>query len=147
MCWLARYLGRVRGSLRAAFTSDHPPQTVAGSFAFGVFLTALPTLGTAFPVFGWVGYRFERANPLAMLAAVGVMNPVVKSGLYAVSFVLGSALLGPIPDVTHANVGLDAGRDVLVRFLLGNAILSAILAVVGYAVAYRTVCSYRRRKA
>lgn len=144
---LTRYGERVRATLRAAFTTGNPPRQVAGSFALGVFLISLPNLGAAVPLVGWIAYRFERADELAMLAALAVVNPVVKTGVYAASFLLGSVLLGSLPDATRGDVGLDAGRDVILRVLVGNAILSVVFAVVAYAVAYRAVRTYRRRVA
>lgn len=144
---LTRYGERTRETLRAAFTTDLPPRLVAGSFALGMFLMSLPNLGAAVPVIGWIAYRFERANELAMLASVAVMNPVMKSGVYVASFLVGTTLLGPVPDTTRADVGLAAGDDVFVRLLLGNAILAVVFALIAYAVAYRTVRTYRRRAA
>ena len=48
---IAEYRRRVCAALEAAFAEEHPPGDVAGSFAVGVFITALPTLGTGFLVF------------------------------------------------------------------------------------------------
>ncbi|PSP76489.1 DUF2062 domain-containing protein [Halobacteriales archaeon QS_1_68_20] len=142
---VAGYRERVRDSLRLAFAEGHPLHVVAASFSLGVFVTTLPNLGGAIPLLGWIGYRFERANRLALLAALAVLNPLVKAAVYVASFVLGSALLGPVPGITRADVGLDAGPAVLTRLLLGNVVIAVLLAVVGYVVAYRAAGTYRRR--
>jgi uncharacterized protein (DUF2062 family) len=141
---IAGYRTRVRAKLRAAFAEDHPPHLIAVSFAVGVFVTALPSLGTGLFVLAWVGYQFAWANRLALLAAVAVLNPLAKSSVYAASFLTGTVLLGPIPGVSRADLGLDAGIDVLVRLLVGNAVVAVVLAVVGYVVAHRAVCAMRR---
>lgn len=134
---VGNYLLRVRESLRAAFAEDHPPHHLAASFAIGIFVTTLPSLGAGVLLLTWIGYRFEWANVLTMFAAVAVLNPLVKGGVYVVSFLIGARLFGPIPGVTRGDIGIDAGADVLVRLLVGNVLLAIVLAIVGYAVAYR----------
>lgn len=143
---VAGHVERVRGALRAAFAEDHPPRLIAASFAFGMFLTALPNLGAVVPVFAWIGYRFEWASRLALSAAVLILNPLTKGGVYVVSFLVGVQLLGPIPGITRADVGFDAGTDVLVRLLVGNVVLAVGFAVVSYVVAYRTARTVRQRR-
>ncbi|WP_123537927.1 DUF2062 domain-containing protein [Halosimplex salinum] len=143
---VAGHVERVRGSLRVAFSEDHPPRLVAVCFAVGIFLTALPNLGAVVPVFTWVGYRFQWASRLALLAAVVLLNPLTKGGVYVASFFVGVRVLGPIPGVTRADVGLHAGVDVLARLLLGNVILASGFAVVSYVVAYRTARRVRQRR-
>ena len=141
---LTNQFDRVRDALRVAFSEDHSPHLTGVSFAFGMFVTTLPTLGAGIPVLAWIGHRFERANKLALFAAVAILNPLVKSGVYLVSFLIGVQLLGPIPGITRVDIGLDAGADVLVRLLVGNVILAVGFAVVSYAVAYRCVHALRR---
>ncbi|MDG5821225.1 DUF2062 domain-containing protein [Natronococcus sp. A-GB7] len=145
--WVTRPVLRVRSAFRVAFTEDHPPQWVASSFAFGIFVTALPTLGAGLPVLAWASHRFVWANKVAFVAAVAVLNPLVKGGVYAGSLLIGIQLLGPVPGPGHVEIGLDAGTDVLVRLLVGNVILALGLTVVGYAVAYRTAHAVGRKRA
>ncbi|TYL36757.1 DUF2062 domain-containing protein [Natronococcus pandeyae] len=139
-------LTRVRDALRAAFTEDHPPRFIAGSFALGVFVTTLPTLGTGLPVLAWTGHRFEWANKFAFVAAIAILNPVAKGGVYVVSFLIGVQLLGPVPGISHVDIGFDAGTDVIVRLVVGNVILAVGFMFVGYVVAYRTAHAVRRRR-
>lgn len=143
---VAGHVERVRGALRVAFAEDHPPQCIAASFAFGMFLTTLPNLGAVIPVFAWIGYRFEWASRLAFFAAVAILNPLTKGAVYVASFLVGVRLLGPIPGITRADIGLDAGADVLARLLVGNVILAAGLTVVSYVVAYRAARTVRQRR-
>lgn len=136
----------VRSQLRAAFTTNHPPHLVGASFAVGLFFTALPTFGAAIPFLAWLGYRFEWASGLAFSAAITVLNPLAKGSVYVASFLIGVALLGPIPGIARADIGLDAGRDVLARILLGNAILAVVFALAGYVVAVVLVRGVRRHR-
>lgn len=142
---IGAYREEVEGRVRVALAEDHPPRLIAVSFAIGLFVTTLPSLGSGLVLLGWLGYQFEWANKLAFLAAVAILNPLAKSSVYVASYATGRLFLGPIPGVTLADVDLSAGRDVLTRVLLGNVIVGVVLAVVGYGVAYRAVNAYRAR--
>jgi hypothetical protein len=141
---IAGYVARVRDALRLAFAEDHPPHLVATSFAIGVFVLTFPSLGAGVLLLAWIGYRFEWIHNLAFVAAGAVLNPLVKGGVYLASFAVGTWLLGPVPGATHADVGMDAGVEVLVRLLAGNALLAVGFALLGYVVAYRTARTARR---
>ncbi|AUX07928.1 hypothetical protein AArcSl_0273 [Halalkaliarchaeum desulfuricum] len=140
------YRERVQTRLRATFSQDHPPHFIAVSFAIGVFMTTLPTLGTGLIVLAAIGYRYAWANNLALFAAVVVLNPVAKTGVYSMSFILGTILLGSPPGITNPEIGLTAGREILVRLLAGNAIIAVVFALVGYAFAHYGVRAVRRYK-
>lgn len=142
---IAEYRRRVCAEFEAAFAEEHPPGDVAGSFAVGVFITALPTLGTGFLVFVVLVALVERISKLALFASVVVLNPIVKWGVYAASFSLGSVLLGPVPGATPAEISLSAGPGILARLLVGNLILAVVLTAVGYVVVLRLVTSFRAR--
>ena len=137
---------RVRDGVEAAIHADHTPHEVAASFAFGVFVTALPTGGTALVLFVAIAYLFERASKLALAASLVVFNPLVKWSVYGASFWLGTQLLGPVPGLTTtpdiSAFTLDAGRAVLVRQLLGNVLLAVLFAVVGYALVRAVLRGY-----
>jgi uncharacterized protein (DUF2062 family) len=138
------YGRRAQSRLRTAFVAEHPPEHTAASFAVGLFLTALPNLGASILALGVLGRRVERANTLAFFAAVAVLNPLAKGTVYVASFVVGAVILGPVPGITRADVGLTAGADVLVRLLVGNLLIAAVLAVVGYVLALYGVHAARR---
>lgn len=139
------YVGRVTSALEDAFAEDHPPNDVAASFAIGVFITSLPTLGTGLLMFVALAALFDRISKLALLASVVVLNPVVKWGVYAVSFWLGVRFLGPVPGATPSDISFSAGPEIVLRLLVGNLILSVIFTVVGYLLALRLVRSIRKR--
>lgn len=143
--WLAGYRTQVQGTLRVAFAEDQPPHLIAMNFALGVFITSLPSLGIGLLVLAWIGYHFDWANPLTFMAAVTILNPLAKGGVYAVSFLIGALLLGPMPGLTRADVGLAAGPEVLVRLLVGNALLAVVFTSIAYAVAFHAALTYRRR--
>lgn len=139
------YVGRVRTELRDAFAESHTPGETAGSFALGAFVTMLPTLGTGLALFVAIAFVSDRISKLGLFASVVVFNPVVKWGVYAASFWLGTKLLGPAPGATPSNISFSAGPDIVVRLLVGNLIIAAVFTVVGYAVVLRLVKSFRSR--
>lgn len=85
-------------------------------------------------------------SKLALFASVVVLNPAAKWGVYVASFWLGTALLAPVPGAALTDVSPSAGPDILLRLIVGNVIIAAGCAVVGYAVVLRLVREYRRRE-
>lgn len=129
------YGRRAQSRLRTAFAAEYPPEHTAASFSLALFLVALPNLGASVLLLGVIGRRVERANSLALFAAVAVLNPLAKGTVYVASFVVGAVLLGPLPGITRSDIGLTAGTDVLVRLLVGNVLIALVLASVGYVLA------------
>lgn len=143
---VSRTRTQVKEKLVAALVEDHTPQEVAVSFSVGVFLTALPTLGTGFLAFLVLAYLFRQLSKVALFASVLILNPPVKWGVYASSFWLGNKILGPVPGMTFDGVSASMGSGILVRLWVGNTILAVVFAAVGYVVAFRLINEYRRRQ-
>ena len=137
------YGQRVQSKLRNAFAQDYPAEQTAFSFALGLFLTALPNLGGSILVLGAIGRRYDWANPLALISAVAILNPLAKSTVYVLSYLLGRLIFGPIPGITRGEIGLTAGREALLRLLVGNLLIAVIVAIVGYLVALYGVYAVR----
>ena len=138
---IVEYRETVQSGLRAAFVQDHPPRLIAGSFAIGVFVTAMPSLGAGVLLLLGIAYRYEWANRLALFASVAILNPVVKTGVYAMSFALGIFLLGPVSELA-----VDAGPQILLRLFVGNTIIALVFAAVGYVLALYGVSSMRKHR-
>lgn len=139
------YRDAVQAQFRAMFSQDHPPQLIGVSFAISVFVTTLPTLGTGLFVLAAIGYRYSWANRLALFVPVVVLNPIVKTGVYAMSFAVGTLLLGPLPgEIVDPDLTLTDGREILARLLVGNAVLAVAFALVGYLLAFYGASSIRR---
>jgi len=143
---MAQTREQVTEKLVAALVEEHSPQEVAVSFSVGVFLTALPTLGTGFIAFLVLAYLFKQLSKVALFASVLVLNPPVKWGVYATSFWLGNQILGPVPGISFDGVSVSMGGDVLVRLWTGNVILAVVFAAAGYVLAFRLINEYRRRQ-
>lgn len=140
-----RTVEAVRQELHDALHAEHSPRQVAASFAIGVFITALPTLGLGVLTFFAFAYLFTSISKIALFASVLVLNPVVKWGVYASSFWLGSLLLGPVDGVTATQVSLSAAPNVVARLLIGNLLVAVVLVPVAYVCAHRLTVRYRGR--
>lgn len=142
---LAAYRDRVLQELRKMVAERHTPHEVAASFAVGIFITALPTLGVGILGFFCILALVDRASKIAMFASIVVLNPVAKWGVYGVSFWLGTVLLGPVDGVSFSGMSSSVGPAVLRRLLLGNFILALLFTVIGYGFSFWIVSEYRRR--
>lgn len=145
LAYLRAHSADLRQELEAALDGDYTTNQVAGSFALGVFITSLPTLGVGVLVFFLITSLFASVSKLALFASVVVLNPIVKWGVYGTSFWIGSKLLGPVEGVSRSDVTMSATSDVVVRLLVGNFILAIVLTVLGFVFAHRLMAAYRRR--
>jgi uncharacterized protein (DUF2062 family) len=140
-----RRIDEVRSEVHDALRKQHTPEQVASSFALGVFITALPTLGVGVLAFFLIAYLFENVSKIALFASVIVLNPVVKWGVYGTSFWVGSSILGPVEGISVSDVSLAAAPGVVSRLLVGNLLLAVLLTGAAYIGAYRLTVEYRRR--
>lgn len=136
---------RIWAGVKRLFAEEHTPHEVALSFAIGVFITAVPTAGTAVVIFAAIAYCFDRVSKVALVATLVIFNPVVKWSVYGASIWLGIHLLGPVPGASLTDPALSAGPAILVRQLLGNGIIAITLAGIGYIGVWVLVSEYRRR--
>ena len=140
-----RLLAKVRREIHDALQETHTPQQVAASFALGIFITSLPTLGVGVLLFFVIAYLVDNVSRIALFASVIVLNPVAKWGVYGASFWLGTRILGPVSGVSVDEISLSAGPQIVERLLLGNLILAVVFTAVAYVVGYRFTVEYRRR--
>ena len=142
-----RYVSRIRTEIHSSLTEEHTPHQIALSFAIGTFITMLPTWGVGVLVFFVLIRVFDWINKIALFASVLVFNPVVKWGVYGLSFALGFALLGPVEGVGLSDrPGLGDGSEILIRLLLGNTILAIVATVAAYIAVYRIAAAYEARE-
>jgi len=142
---LASYRDRVQREFEKMVAETHTNREVAASFATGIFITALPTLGTGILVFFVILALVDRASKIGLFASVVVLNPVAKWGVYGTSFWLGNTLLGPIPGVSVSELSLLTGPAIVSRLVLGNLIIAVVCTAVAYWLAYYVVSEVRER--
>jgi uncharacterized protein (DUF2062 family) len=141
---LSVYRRRIYGELEAALAATHTPHEIAGSFAIGVFVVVLPSLGLGLLLFLFLVRLSDRISSIAIFSSAIVINPLVKAPMYITAFWIGTRLLGPSDSPTGT---LAEATAVAVRMLSGFFVLAAVIAVVGYLVVYVAVTVYRRRDA
>lgn len=142
---VGRYRARVREEFEASLAEDHTAHQVAASFAIGVFITALPTLGLGLGLFVVLLYFVRWMSKIALFGSVLVLNPAVKPAVYALSYWVGDLLVDPEPVVLFDVVVLDHAFNVTRRLLLGNVLVALGLAAVSYVVVRALVREHRRR--
>lgn len=140
-----RILAKTRREIHDALQETHTPRQVAASFALGIFITALPTLGTGVLLFFLITYLFDNVSRIALFASVIVLNPVVKWGVYGASFWLGAEILGPVSGISVTEISLSAGPQIVRRLLVGNLLLAVVFTAIAYFLGYRLTVEYRRR--
>ncbi|MGM0604462.1 MAG: DUF2062 domain-containing protein [Halobacteriota archaeon] len=142
---LRAYRIRVRSALEAAFDELHTPHQIGASFGIGIFITALPTLGTGLVLFVVLAYLCKWVNKIALFSSVVVLNPIVKPLVYLASYRLGAVIFDPAPVVLFDVVVLDTAVNVTRQLLVGNLIIAGILSVLGYLLVRRLTIEYRTR--
>ncbi len=131
------YRFKIASELRRAFHEEHTPHQIALSFAIGVFITSLPTLGTGFLVFAVLMKTVAGISKLALLSSVLVMNPFIKPVVYLASINLGGLI------ITRRLAYTTDPESVLMFLIIGNLVIAAFLAVMAYVFAFRAVKKYR----
>lgn len=138
------YGTRLRAEFEAAVAEEYTPHQLAASFATGIFITALPTLGLGLGLFVILPHFLPRMSRIALFSSVVVLNPFVKPLVYAASYGVGDLLVAPEPVVLFDVELLDYAVDVTRRFLLGNILVALVLAATSYVIVRRLVRTYRR---
>lgn len=142
---LVRYRERARRDLTAAFQEEHSEHEVATSFAIGVFVTALPTGGLGIGLFFLLVSLWPWISKPAIFASVAVLNPLVKPVVYVASFQVGGLFVST-PSITEATPSPDMAAAAAVQLLVGNVLLAAAFAVVGYGAILHLTRVHRRRR-
>lgn len=140
---MRRYRRRLVDELHRSFGEEYSPTQIARSFAIGVFITMLPTLGVGLLVFVALAYLFDWINKIALFASVLVLNPAVKWAVYAGSMGLGVLLLGPVEGGLRPEATPAVAQALLVRLLVGNAILAVIATILGYVIVHGLATRYQ----
>ncbi|WP_049893194.1 DUF2062 domain-containing protein [Natronococcus jeotgali] len=149
---LARHRARIRRKLMAAFREEHTPHEIGLSFAVGIFVTALPTGGLGLGVLAGLAAWKSWVSKPATIAAVAVLNPLIKPAVYVASYQLGGAFLGggslrPVDAAASLSRGsiTEIAGTAARQLLVGNLLLAAALSVSSYAVVARLTRAHRER--
>jgi uncharacterized protein (DUF2062 family) len=132
-------------------TSEHSSHYVALSFSIGTFINILLGFlpGVSLLLVLPIIFIFEKLSKLAALIALFCWNGLTLIPVYVLSYSLGNTLFGPMPHIEYNNIKqlLSMSGDVILLFLVGNAILGGIIAVASYYLVKALVTWYRRKYA
>jgi len=124
-------------ALNEAFEEEHTDREIAFSFAFGIFITSLPTLGLGLILFGFLIELAGFISRLAIAASIVIMNPLTKWLFYLSGINLGSLILA------GQFFGIKGLEEAITYLLIGSIVLAVILSVTSYFVALKLVRAYR----
>lgn len=142
---IASYRDRIRHHLVAAFREERTPRQVAGSFALGIFITALPTGGLGIGLFFVFISLWPWISKPAIFASVAVLNPFVKPAVYIASFQTGAFLLRAESVRSRDATTTESFWVVIEQLLLGNLIIAVALAALGYVTVFHLTRAHRRK--
>jgi uncharacterized protein (DUF2062 family) len=133
-----------------------PPERTARTFGFGVFISFSPVIGFH-TLFALILLMFVKLNRLAFLAGVFSNTPWTIPASLTLGTAIGVFVLGtdtPLPEMTMETV--TSGRfwedltsdvsNLLAPYLVGNFILSVVMALLGYALLKWFLLRYQMRK-
>lgn len=123
--------------LHKAFHEEHSDREIALSFAIGVFITSLPTLGAGFILFFVLAKAFSWISKLALIASAVVLNPIIKPVFWLASINLGGIIL-----TRQFTVTTDP-ESALAFLIVGNLIIAFLASIVAYLFALGAVKRYR----
>ena len=132
--------------LRIVRANDSPPKVAAG-VAVGVFLGIFPTFGLGILLAVFFAFIF-RINKVAAFAGSLIMNPLTTPFFWALSAVLGGALMGTERDliIKELRTGMifKAIGPAFYAYMVGNIIVSTVFAVVSYFVTLEIIRRHKK---
>jgi uncharacterized protein len=134
-----------------AFRAERTPHEIGLSFSVAVFVTAMPTGGLGIPLLaGLATWRSWVSKP-AMIAAVAVLNPLVKPAVYVASYQVGGVVLSTrglesTEPFTMSGSITETASVAIRQLLVGNLLIAAVLSLSGYVVVVHLTKVHRRQK-
>lgn len=120
-------------------------RNVALSFAIGTFVALLPTLGFGFFFCLLLLILIPRLHKPGMLSAFIVWNPLVQIPLYTLSIYIGTLLFSDLPVMGFEVTFMDHVYNFTRRVLIGNVIVTSVVACISYMVVYILIRAYKNR--
>jgi len=125
------------------------PERIAIGVAVGVFIGIAPTFGLGTLLAAGLAAIFHFNMAAAIVGTMAGM-PLLAPFIWIASSWLGGALLGYdwnslYREVSDGNI-FDSGGQIIFAYLLGNAILTAVLTALSWYLTLRAVRSYRHSR-
>jgi len=131
------------------------PEKIALGMAIGIALGILPTFGMG--IILAIGLAFLlKANRLSAILGTVIANPWIAPFFWMTSYAVGWLLLGrgwadlqaewELYKNNAKSLGELIGKDILLPYIIGNVILTAIFTITGYMITLKLVRIYKKRK-
>ena len=131
------------------------PEKVASGFAIGVAVGIFPTFGLGIVIVIFLAWLTNINKASAIIGSL-VMNPWTSPFFWALSFFIGSLMLGNnINETALLFKSLKTqgdlweaivGKRLILPYIIGNATVTAVSAAVSYFAAYYLVRTYQNAK-
>lgn len=105
------------------------------AIALGIFCSVIPVWGYQV-ILAAVVAQLLRLNKIVAAAFTGISIPPLIPVIIYVSMVLGAEVLGIKNYATLENISHQSALDSINQYIIGSVILGAILAIVGFIIAY-----------
>lgn len=124
-------------------TSD---SAIAFGFALGTFIALLPTPGLNWVLAFCAALINKKLNKLSLFFAIVFWNPLFMAPVYALCYVVGDYVFDILPleqweSFIHHPYVSHSGK-----FLIGNLILTSIISILGYHLAFKIVNLYKNKR-
>lgn len=131
------------------------PEKIARGLALGVVIGIFPTFGLGVILALFLAGPLK-VNKVAAVLGTLVMNPWTSPIFWALSYLVGSVVVGNNLHEIAANlkeltankdiIGKVVGREVLFPYIVGNVIVTAAAAAVSYVGGFQAVRLYRNAR-
>lgn len=121
------------------------PHELALGFAVGTFIGVLPTPFFSVLLAFFVIFLYPKMSKATLFGAIILWNPLITIPLSVISYRIGDLLFGAAPVVNYDVVLLERIYNFTRRFLVGNVILSASLAAIGYGLTFGLSTLWKKR--
>jgi uncharacterized protein len=129
---LARIKEKLKHHFQEVIRTKTSPHSIALGFAIGSFIGLLPTPGLNIILGIIVLLLFEKINKISLFAGILIWNPLTSIPIYLLSYKIGDFLFGKSVVVMYE---LNIFQHIYFfarRFLIGNFILAASIALISY---------------
>lgn len=118
------------------FIKSASPRELALGFTLGTITALLPTFGFSIVLTTLLLFLFPSINKPSAYLALALWNPVLQIPIYLVSFEIGSMIFDAAPIIHYQVEVLNQIHTFTRRLIVGNLIVTSILAVCSYISVY-----------
>ena len=119
------------------------PEKIALSFSVGVFIGIFPTFGLGGIIMILICYLFK-LNYIAGILGTFIMNYFTSPFFWALSYMLGDFIT--TGEIKWRGFERAGAKIFILRYLLGNLIISILCSILSYFVVKNIIITYRKRK-